>query len=71
VAGAHGADPADAFTVIVPSLPGYGFSKPPPPTGMTGRQVAGLWHDLMREILRLLREDDAPAGELAAYFDMS
>jgi ArsR family transcriptional regulator len=24
-----------------------------------------------REILRLLREDDAPAGELAAYFDMS
>jgi pimeloyl-ACP methyl ester carboxylesterase len=45
--GAHGADPADAFTVVVPSLPGYAFSGPPPPTGMTGRQVAGLWHELM------------------------
>lgn len=45
--GAHGADPADAFTVIVPSLPGYGFSGPPPPTGFTGRQVAALWHALM------------------------
>jgi pimeloyl-ACP methyl ester carboxylesterase len=45
--GAHGADPADAFTVIVPSLPGYGFSGPPPPTGFIGRQVAALWHVLM------------------------
>jgi pimeloyl-ACP methyl ester carboxylesterase len=45
--GAHGADPADAFTVIVPSLPGYGFSGPPPPSGLTGRQVAALWHALM------------------------
>jgi pimeloyl-ACP methyl ester carboxylesterase len=45
--GAHGADPADAFTVVVPSLPGYGFSGPPPSTGMTGRQVARLWHELM------------------------
>jgi pimeloyl-ACP methyl ester carboxylesterase len=45
--GAYGADPADAFTVVVPSLPGYGFSGPPPPTGMTGRQVAWLWHELM------------------------
>jgi pimeloyl-ACP methyl ester carboxylesterase len=25
--GGHGADPADAFTVVVPSLPGYGFSQ--------------------------------------------
>ncbi len=45
--GAHGADPADAFTVIVPSLPGYAFSGPPPLTGMTGREVARLWHQLM------------------------
>jgi pimeloyl-ACP methyl ester carboxylesterase len=47
--GAHGADPADAFTVIVPSLPGYGFSGPPRPAGLTGRQVAGLWDALMTE----------------------
>ena len=45
--GGHGADPADAFTVVVPSLPGYGFSAPPPPTGLTGREVAQLWHELM------------------------
>jgi len=45
--GAHGADPADAFTVIVPSLPGYAFSGPPPPTGMTALEVARLWHELM------------------------
>ena len=45
--GAHGADPADAFTAIVPSLPGYGFSSPPPPSGFTGRQVGALWHALM------------------------
>jgi pimeloyl-ACP methyl ester carboxylesterase len=45
--GAHGADPADAFTAVVPSLPGYGFSGGPPATGLTGRQVARLWHALM------------------------
>jgi pimeloyl-ACP methyl ester carboxylesterase len=45
--GAHGADPADAFTVIVPSLPGYGFSGPPPPTGLTAWEVARLWHALV------------------------
>ena len=45
--GAHGGDPADAFTLVIPSLPGYGFSEPPGPSGMTGRQVAGLWHELM------------------------
>lgn len=45
--GAHGANPGDAFTVIVPSLPGYGFSDPPPPSGLTGREVARLWHVLM------------------------
>ena len=40
----------DAFTVILPSLPGYGFSEPPekpvPP-----REVAALWHELMTEVL--------------------
>ncbi|MGH2914521.1 MAG: epoxide hydrolase family protein [Solirubrobacteraceae bacterium] len=47
--GAHGADPTDAFTVIVPSLPGYGFSGAPPPAGLTGRQLASLWHAFMTE----------------------
>jgi pimeloyl-ACP methyl ester carboxylesterase len=45
--GAHGGNPSDAFTVIAPSLPGFGFSGPPPSSGLTGRQVAALWHALM------------------------
>ena len=32
--GAHGGDPADAFDVIVPSLPGFGFSSPLARTGI-------------------------------------
>ncbi len=47
--GAHGEDPADAFTVIVPSLPGFGFSAAPPAPGLTARQVARLWDALLTE----------------------
>ncbi len=46
---AHGGGPAEAFTVVVPSLPGFGFSGPPPAHGLTSRAVAGLWHRLMTE----------------------
>ncbi len=46
---AHGGDPADAFTVVVPSLPGFGFSAAPPPGGLTAAAVAALWHRLMTE----------------------
>lgn len=44
----------DAFTVIVPSLPGYGFSDPPP-APITPRQVAALWHKLAVDELGLTR----------------
>lgn len=45
-----GGDERDAFTVIVPSLPGYGFSgKPKAP--IAPRQVAGMFDRLMREVL--------------------
>jgi len=47
--GAHGGDPDDAFTVVVPSLPGFGFSGPPPAGGLTGDAVARLWHRLMSD----------------------
>ena len=40
--GAHGGDPADAFDVVVPSVPGFGFSDRPG-RGMTRSRVAGLW----------------------------
>ena len=45
--GAHGGDPADAFDVVVPCLPGYGYSDRPRGPALDSRQVAGLWPDLM------------------------
>jgi len=47
---AHGADAADAFDVVIPSLPGYGFSDKPPRNGFTFR-IGDLWHKLMTETL--------------------
>jgi pimeloyl-ACP methyl ester carboxylesterase len=44
--GAHGGDPADAFDVVVPSVPGFGFSDRPG-RGMTRSRVAALWARLM------------------------
>ena len=44
---AHGiAGPA--FDVVIPSLPGYGFSERPARTGVNYRYTAALWHRLMR-----------------------
>ena len=45
----HGGDPADPFDVVVPSLPGYGFSDPPTQRGMDTMRVADLWTKLMTE----------------------
>jgi pimeloyl-ACP methyl ester carboxylesterase len=47
--GGHGGDPADAFTVVAPALPGFGFSAAPPPGGVSSVRVAGLWHRLMTQ----------------------
>ncbi len=47
---AHGGDAADAFDVVVPSLPGFGFSAPPlMPGGLPAEHVAELWHRIMGE----------------------
>lgn len=46
---AHGID-GPAFDVVIPSLPGYGFSERPQRTGVTTRYTAGLWHELMRAL---------------------
>lgn len=45
--GTHGADPADAFDVIVPDMPGYGFSERPRGAPLNSIGVAGLWAELM------------------------
>lgn len=44
---AHGIE-GPAFDVIIPSLPGYGFSERPARTGVNYRYTAALWHRLMR-----------------------
>jgi pimeloyl-ACP methyl ester carboxylesterase len=44
---AHGGDPVDAFHVVVPSLPGYGFSQAPDGPGFDSSRIAGLWSQLM------------------------
>jgi pimeloyl-ACP methyl ester carboxylesterase len=44
---AHGID-GPAFDVVIPSLPGYGFSERPARVGVNYQHVAGLWHRLMR-----------------------
>jgi pimeloyl-ACP methyl ester carboxylesterase len=41
------ADPADSFDVVVPSIPGFGFSDRPLQRGMTRSRVADMWVQLM------------------------
>ncbi|WP_456823259.1 epoxide hydrolase family protein [Cellulomonas sp. P5_E12] len=45
--GAHGADPADAFDVVVPDMPGYGYSDRPVGPSPDSVAVAALWAELM------------------------
>lgn len=46
---AHGID-GPAFDLVIPSLPGYGFSERPAHTKVDRRYTAGLWHRLMHEL---------------------
>jgi pimeloyl-ACP methyl ester carboxylesterase len=47
---AHGGDPADAFHVVIPSLPGYGFSGKPADTGWNIPGIARAWAELMARL---------------------
>lgn len=47
---AHGADAADAFHVVIPSLPGYGFSGKPTSTGWDPSRTARAWVALMKRL---------------------
>jgi pimeloyl-ACP methyl ester carboxylesterase len=49
--GRHGGDPADAFTVIAPSLPGYTLSYRPGQPRFGAEQIATCLHTLMRDVL--------------------
>jgi pimeloyl-ACP methyl ester carboxylesterase len=44
---AHGGDPADAFHVVCPSLPGYAWSDKPARTGWGAARIASAWAELM------------------------
>ncbi|MEU2347986.1 epoxide hydrolase family protein [Modestobacter sp. NPDC049651] len=47
---AHGGDPADAVSLVVPSLPGYGFSGPTPDGGWTTTRMAAAVAELLRRL---------------------
>jgi pimeloyl-ACP methyl ester carboxylesterase len=47
---AHGGTAADAFDVVIPSIPGYGFSSRPTAPGWGPEHVAQVWVELMRRL---------------------
>jgi pimeloyl-ACP methyl ester carboxylesterase len=47
---AHGGKPDDAFHLVLPSLPGYGFSGEPTELGWNAGRVAVAWAELMRRL---------------------
>jgi pimeloyl-ACP methyl ester carboxylesterase len=47
---AYGGDAADAFHLVLPTLPGYGFSDKPAGTGWGVHRVASAWAELMRRL---------------------
>jgi pimeloyl-ACP methyl ester carboxylesterase len=62
--GAHGGDPADAFHVVAPSVPGYGFSLRNGTYG-SGHGFGGLFHAVMRELG--YEHYGAHGGDLGGY----
>jgi pimeloyl-ACP methyl ester carboxylesterase len=47
---AHGASASDAFDVVIPSMPGYGFSGKPASTGWDPARIARAWAELMKRL---------------------
>src|SRR4051794_16312066 len=47
---AHGGDAADAFHVVIPSMPGYGFSGKPTTTGWGPERMGRAWAELMHRL---------------------
>jgi pimeloyl-ACP methyl ester carboxylesterase len=46
----HGGDPTDAYHLVIPTLPGFGFSGPTPDSGWTIARIAGAFAELMRRL---------------------
>jgi hypothetical protein len=47
---AHGGDPADAFHLVIPSLSGFGFSRPVSEAGWGTTRIASAWAELMSRL---------------------
>ena len=47
---AHGGDAADAFHLVLPSMPGYGFSPEPTERGWNAARIAFAWAELMKRL---------------------
>src|ERR1700739_1320483 len=47
---AHGGNASDAFHIVVPSMPGYGFSGKPTTTGWGPERIASAWAVLMKRL---------------------
>jgi pimeloyl-ACP methyl ester carboxylesterase len=47
---AYGGTAADAFEVVIPSMPGYGFSDQPTELGWSGNRIAQAWGELMSRL---------------------
>ena len=47
---AHGASASDAFHLVIPSMPGYGFSGKPTTTGWGPDRIARAWAELMKRL---------------------
>jgi pimeloyl-ACP methyl ester carboxylesterase len=82
---AHGGSTEDAFDVVIPSMPGYGFSGKPTSTGWGPERIARAWAELMKRLgyTRYLAQGgdwgafvvdqmglQAPAGLLAIHTNM-
>jgi pimeloyl-ACP methyl ester carboxylesterase len=63
--GSNGGEPADAFDVVIPSLPGFAFSQLPTAEPVTRSLIADLWAKLMTDILGY-RRFGAYGGDIGA-----
>ncbi|MEU7864984.1 epoxide hydrolase, partial [Nonomuraea sp. NPDC049141] len=66
---AHGGDPRDAFHLVIPSLPGYGFSRPLPGPGWDVPRIARAWGELMSRLG--YERFAAPGGDAGAVFSQA
>jgi pimeloyl-ACP methyl ester carboxylesterase len=62
---AHGGDRTDAFDLVIPSLPGYGFSGPTHEIGWSSDHTAKAWAELMRRLG--YERYGAQGGDLGAF----